>query len=401
MAKLPTAKQISKGLSIYRVANSPYWMVRVRDRKGKRYVVKSTKERSAIAAREVAQEMAIDLLAGQPIVPSEFAFKTFAKKFLHKSRLQGEAGELNANYVKTMHWAITNADWGLYEYFQEEDVREIWTHHWNTYLTWLTTKRPDLSPSTKNTLTATFRNVMKIAQDEGVIRDVPKTPRTKLKDNPRPFFRFHPLVEPEDDLYQKLRRTAQEMAAEEVVVRGVPLTLEMYDIILFLAHSFVRPTTSELYALTHRNVKVQDDPRRLDLTIVDGKTGFREASTMPAAVSAYERICERYPDASKDDYLFFPQYSNRTTVRDIVKRQFKEVLKRADLLKDPVTGKDFALYSLRHTAICMRVINGGGQVDIYNLAKNAGTSVDQIERFYTKYLPVSKEMAQNLQVFGR
>jgi hypothetical protein len=35
-----------------------------------------------------------------------------------------------------------------------------------------------------------------------------------------------------------------------------------------------------------------------------------------------------------------------------------------------------------------------------NLAKNAGTSVDQIERFYARNLTLSKEMAIYLQSFG-
>lgn len=34
------------------------------------------------------------------------------------------------------------------------------------------------------------------------------------------------------------------------------------------------------------------------------------------------------------------------------------------------------------------------------LAKNAGTSVDQIERFYAKHLPMAKELWANLQSFG-
>jgi hypothetical protein len=37
--------------------------------------------------------------------------------------------------------------------------------------------------------------------------------------------------------------------------------------------------------------------------------------------------------------------------------------------------------------------------DIVNLAKNAGTSVEQIERFYARNLPLSAEMARNLQTF--
>jgi hypothetical protein len=48
----------------------------------------------------------------------------------------------------------------------------------------------------------------------------------------------------------------------------------------------------------------------------------------------------------------------------------------------------------------MRIILSQGKVNIFNLAKNAGTSVDQIERFYARNLPLSREMAINLQSFG-
>ena len=71
------------------------------------------------------------------------------------------------------------------------------------------------------------------------------------------------------------------------------------------------------------------------------------------------------------------------------------------LERDVFTEKKHTLYSLRHTAICMRIVNSEGQVNIYNLAKNAGTSVNQIERFYAKHLPLSAELARNLQSFGK
>ena len=58
------------------------------------------------------------------------------------------------------------------------------------------------------------------------------------------------------------------------------------------------------------------------------------------------------------------------------------------------------MYSLRHTAICMRIILSEGRVNIFNLAKNAGTSVGQIERFYARNLPLFREMARNLQSFA-
>jgi hypothetical protein len=48
----------------------------------------------------------------------------------------------------------------------------------------------------------------------------------------------------------------------------------------------------------------------------------------------------------------------------------------------------------------MRIIFSHGKVNIFNLAKNAGTSVDQIERFYARNLPLSPEFARNLQSMG-
>ena len=400
MSSTPSAIKIYKGLSIYRVANSPYWMVRVWDRKRKKYITKTTGETASILAKEAAQSLALSLLRAEKPVELEYAFHTYARKLLHKSRLQSDAGERNAQYVKTIHWAVQNADWGLLDYFGDMDVRKVKSMHFQEYLGWLQKKRPALAASTKNTLNATFRNVMKMAVDEGAIDAVPSTPRSKLKDNPRPFFRFHPLVSKEEDAYQALLTAAKQMAEDKVIVRGVPVTDELYDLLLFLSHSFVRPLTTELYAIRHSDVTVADDPKRLVVTVRDGKTGYRAANTMPAAVSVYERIKQRNPNADGEDYIFLPEYLNRTTAAKIIQRQFGELMDRSGLKVDKSTGKTHTLYSLRHTAICMRIINSEGQVNIFNLAKNAGTSVDQIERFYARFLPLSKEMARNLQSFG-
>ena len=400
MSSTPSAIKIYKGLSIYRVANSPYWMVRVWYRKRKKYITKTTGETASILAKEAAQSLALSLLRAEKPVELEYAFHTYARKLLHKSRLQSDAGERNAQYVKTIHWAVQNADWGLLDYFGDMDVRKVKSMHFQEYLGWLQKKRPALAASTKNTLNATFRNVMKMAVDEGAVDAVPSTPRSKLKDNPRPFFRFHPLVSKEEDAYQALLTAAKQMAEDKVIVRGVPVTDELYDLLLFLSHSFVRPLTTELYAIRHSDVTVADDPKRLVVTVRDGKTGYRAANTMPAAVSVYERIKQRNPNADGEDYIFLPEYLNRTTAAKIIQRQFGELMDRSGLKVDKSTGKTHTLYSLRHTAICMRIINSEGQVNIFNLAKNAGTSVDQIERFYARFLPLSKEMARNLQSFG-
>ena len=400
MSKAPSAIRLYQGLSIYRVENSTKWYVRVWDRKRKKYIVKSTGEDSAVKAKVLAQELALSLLKAEKPVEREFTFFNFALKLLHRSRLQQTSGDRSKGYVKALHWAIQNEDWGLLRFFGEKDVRQIRTQTYQEYMADLAKRRPDMTASTRNTLMATLRNVLKIARDEGVIDAVPETPRSRVKDNPRPFFRFHPLVAKDDDNYQKLLRQVKQMADQRIAVRGVEITDELYDLVLFLTHSFVRPISSELYAIRHSDITIANDPRRLIVTVRDGKTGYRSANTMEAAVSVYQRIKVRYPDALPDDYLFFPDYKNRITVSNIVQRQFRQVLKEGSIQIDEATGKAHTLYSLRHTAICMRIINSEGRVNIFNLAKNAGTSVDQIERFYARFLPLSKEMAKNLQSFG-
>jgi len=393
--------RVARGVHIYKTHAGPYWYARLHDPSGaKKYIVRSTKETSRLKARLVAEEYAADLSSHKKQVPREFTFKYYATRFIEIGRQLVTDGERNANYMRSTRLSLDNDEWGLMKHFAERDVRELATRDYFQFMSGLAKKRPDLSTSTRNLLMATFRNVLKVARDEGVIDAVPSTPRTRQKDQPRSFFRFSPLVPKERDTYKKLLETAKEMAAEHVTIRGVAVTSELYDLIMFVTHSFVRPTTTELYSIRHADVEVADNPKRLLVTIRNGKTGFRIANTMPAAVSVYERIRKRYPDAKGEDYIFLPEYANRSTASRIIQRQFNAALERAKIKHDPFTGTDHTVYSLRHTAICMRIILSEGQVNIFNLAKNAGTSVEQIERFYARNLPLSKEMAKNLQSFG-
>ena len=57
MPTLPQAIKLYKGLSIYRVKGSPFWYVRIWDRRSKKYIVKSTGEESSLMARDVAQDL--------------------------------------------------------------------------------------------------------------------------------------------------------------------------------------------------------------------------------------------------------------------------------------------------------------------------------------------------------
>lgn len=391
---------ISRGVAIYKVGASPFWQARVRDARTKKYIVRSTKETSRIKARLAAEEIAAEISGNIKKVQREFTFEYYGKRTADKARRMVANGERHPNYARDICYCLENKEWGLYKLLSQRDVRELRTRDYQEVMDRIQLDRPDLSTSTRNILTATFRNVLKVARDDGVIDAIPATPRSKQKDAPRSYFPFHPLVAKKDDLYKKVIETAKRLGGENHEVRGLPIMDELYDLIIFLTHSFLRPTISEIYALKHSDITIADDPRRLLVTVRAGKTGYRIANSMPVAVSVYNRIKKRYPDAKPDDYLFYPTYLNRETAARNVQRQFRFVLDEAGVKDDPANGIKYTIYSLRHTAICMRIILSHGQVNIFNLAKNAGTSVEQIERFYARRLPLSREMAINLQKFG-
>ncbi len=52
-------------------------------------------------------------------------------------------------------------------------------------------------------------------------------------------------------------------------------------------------------------------------------------------------------------------------------------------LKFDRAGNRRTAYSLRHTYICMRLMEGA---DIYQIAKNCRTSVEMIEKFYASHI---------------
>jgi len=393
---------LRRGIAIYKVKASPYYRVRVWVPSQKKRVVKTTKATDRVEAITIAEEYLNTLGTRGYLneVPQSRTFETFANKLLLNEKARGERGEISKRLWTVTKFYLEHHSWGVLRRFARTDVCSIQTKHYHQYLDWVQEQDPSLAPATLNHISSTFNKVMKLAQQEGVIDNIPATPRIQRKDNPRSFFRFYPLVEKDEDEYKLLLSTAKTMAKDKVRVRETVVTDELYDFLLFMVHSFLRPTESEIYALTHRDITIADNPKRLIITIRKGKTGHRISNTMPAAVAVYDRIKLRYAAHTKDDYLFLPAYKVRSNAKRIIQRQFNALLQRCDLKHDRYTNMERTVYSLRHTAICMRIILSEGQVNIFNLAKSAGTSVDQIERFYARNLPLSKEMAKNLQSFG-
>lgn len=362
---------IQKGLAIYQINASPYWYARIRDPSTHRYVVRSTKETSRLEARKAAEELFVSVVrsGASPTVPRDKTFGYFADELVALEKAKGERGELHRRLWANTNFYLGHHVWGINQRFDKTDVTTITTVDYIHYLEWVRSKDNTLKPATMNHLSSAFSKVLKLARDRGALITVPELPRTSRHDNPRPYFRFYPLVSKEEDEYQKLLDTAKQMADESVRIRETIVTDELRDMILFIVHSFVRPIETEFYALKHKHVSITEDPKALILTIADGKTGFRLTNTMPAAVSVYQRIKKRYPDLSgPDDYLFFPQYQNRSSAKRIAQRLFNGLLERCALKENPMSEYKHSLYSLRHTAICMRLTLSKGHVNAQKMS---------------------------------
>lgn len=172
--------------------------------------------------------------------------------------------------------------------------------------------------------------------------------------------------------------------------------LELADWIAFMVNCFLRP--SEWPYIRHRHVIVhRGEHPHLEITLLKGKTGQRIVWSMPSAVRIYDRIVARN-GSDPDQFLFKPQYQNRDTAQQKMRQAFEALLDQTGLAYDRFGNKRVA-YSLRHSALMFRLLKGDN-VDLLALAKNAGTSIQMLERFYLSHLGPAMKLA-NLQSFKR
>ena len=184
---------------------------------------------------------------------------------------------------------------------------------------------------------------------------------------------------------------------------------QVHDYVLFLANTGLRP--DEAKNLQHRDVQIVEDDATGQTILeieVRGKRGVGFCKSMPSAVRPYERLRDR-PKPTRTDSRRerqrrrreakedappaailpeFPQAMDAVFPGNHVKL-FNGILARANLKLDR-DGKPRTAYSLRHTYICMRLMEGA---DIYQIAKNCRTSVEMIEKFYAAHIKSTLDAA--------
>jgi integrase len=195
--------------------------------------------------------------------------------------------------------------------------------------------------------------------------DLPPPYRTQGKIIPRPWF------SPSE--YKQLYEATRENARNPKRARDKHHAEDLHDFVLFIANTGLRP--DEVYSLEHRDVEIveDDDSGETFLVIeISGKRGFGYCKSMANAVLPYERIVERAK----------PQTPTAKVFPNNHLRMFNRILDEQGLKKNR-DGKRRTSYSLRHTYICLRLMEGAG---MYQVAKNCRTSVEMIEKFYAAHI---------------
>ncbi|MGA0142967.1 MAG: hypothetical protein ACO3JD_10435, partial [Burkholderiaceae bacterium] len=232
------------------------------------------------------------------------------------------------------------------------------------------------------------RKIFRFAVEMGYIHEPPALPLIDAKGGVRSPFsaaeyaqlmrhaklligQYHPAASPELVKKRGIRQ-------EHLIF--VPDT---YAAIRFMVNGFLRP--GDLRLLRHRHVSFakQKDLHYLKLTSPTNKGHSAPVVTLVPAVRAYEWLTRQRP-VNPDDYVFLPQVANRKYALSVLGFQFEWLLNELGLRLDQ-NGRPRTLYSLRHTAIMLRLLYGKN-IDLLTLARNARTSVDMLNRFYASTL---------------
>ncbi len=169
---------------------------------------------------------------------------------------------------------------------------------------------------------------------------------------------------------------------------------QLHDYVLFMANTGLRP--DEARNLQHRDVEIVTDDwsgeKILEIE-VRGKRGVGYCMSTPGAVRPYERLRDRPRPVEangeesgngEEAAPVLPGPADPVFPGNHIK-MFNNILTEEKLKFDRDSNRRTA-YSLRHTYICFRLMEGA---DIYQIAKNCRTSVEMIEKFYASHIKTS------------
>lgn len=372
---MPSHTIMGGKVHIYKRGRSRFWQCA--SYIGKTNHRTTTKEESLALAKEFAEDWYLELRGKhrRGELKNEKTFKDAATQFLREYEIITE-GQRSPRHVESMK---TKVDFHLMPYFGEMGLSEITPGAVQEYRIHRRevpkTKKdgyqlPPPSPSSMHKEIVALRQVLKTAVRHGWLQFLPDLTapyRSSGKVSHRAWF------SPEEykQLYEATRKRAKTPKRKNYKWESE----QMHDFVLFMANTGLRP--DEAYRLEYRDVAIVKDDYSGDTILeieVRGKRGVGYCKSMPGAVKPFQRLAKRNKPDQTD--LVFPIRQNTL---------FNNILAEENLKHDR-DGNPRTAYSLRHTYICLRLMEGA---DIYQIAKNCRTSVEMIEKYYASHIKTS------------
>ncbi|PHZ84313.1 tyrosine-type recombinase/integrase [Paremcibacter congregatus] len=348
---------------VYKRENSNHWQCSTYIGGKNRRV--STKEDSLSRAKDFAEDWYLELRGKNRLgeLRNEKTFKFAAKQFEREYEIITE-GQRNKEYVAGHKSRIRMQ---LNPFFGNKGLSEITPGLVQEYrITRMQLEKPP-ARSTLHHEIVTLRQVLKTATRHGWLQHLPDLSppyRASTKVSHRAWFN------PEEykRLYEATRRRAQKPLRNRYKYHGE----QLHDMVLFMANTGIRP--DEALRLEYRDVEIVEDLDTNETILVisvRGKRGVGFCKSTNGAVRPFERLLER--NKPSPDHRIFP-----TLHRELLNRVLED-----ENLKLDREGNRRTAYSLRHSYICFRLMEGA---DIYQIAKNCRTSVEMIEKYYASHI---------------
>lgn len=377
-------------LTLYQMPASPFWYVRMYEN-GKIFR-RSTRTIHKLDAIKFAKNFfgEVQLLKMNKAPANRDSSFEFVARSLHKenkSRL--ERGEITAEKYIYDEARLEN---DLLPAFGKARITDVGYGEISGYLAKLSSEPRKLSVNSLKIHLSHIKTVFRHAHRLGVVTNMPAYPTLKTIDTPRPWFSSREYNKLHNTAKARIGTVLRQVGTKGEQARNIELTEELYDLILFMVNTFIRPT--DIKVIRHRDVEVVSrGSKYLRLTHPPTKGHADPVISMELAVKVYDRIKARQLAlgyGGPDDFVFQPHRgpAQRAYALRTLQRQFDQLLILTDL-KNDAQGKSRSLYSLRHTAIMFRLVNAEN-LDSLTLARNARTSVEMIDRFYAR--PLTAEM---------
>ena len=430
-------------VQVFKRPRSPFWQCSATV--GGRQFKASSKQEGLAQAKDFAEDWFLTLRGkdrfggGIPkAVPKGQLFRDAAKIFIDEYAVLTN-GERSPDYVRLLQHKI---DKHLNPFFGDKGVLEIddnAVHEYRIHRAKAVDKDGKPKPPARTTVhheIIALGHVLKSAKRHGKLHHIPDLSvpyKASGKISHRAWFSL--------EEYRRFRTATRTRAKSPANWKWKWECEQFHDYVLFMANTGLRPDEASLLEFRDVTITQDDEPIRipdldafrtliarceaeglpepiLRIEVVRGKRGVGICKSMPGAVRPFlrlrsrfravpedrseqtrdrrEKLLSRRPRGTEPTHL-------RATRRGVSRGNSESVVSpvATDLIFGPTQrelmnsvlnelnmkfdreGQRRTAYSLRHTYICFRLLEGA---DIYLIAKNCRTSVEMIQKYYAPHI---------------